>query len=428
MKVRQARPRDTGSVVVRKRKDGSDSYMLKWRTVTKTVTAASRKEAFALLPVFVAEAKAGLVEAERLKARKRAEQPTLAEWVEVFLAQHVSQDPDRLATRTAYRNVLRLYVLPTLGRHRLHEVTSAMIRETLQEQFAKGRSINTIRLACAVLHRLFDAAFEDGYPITNPTPKFSKLKLGEDDNPAERAQKAALTAPEVAALLSACDEPDLKLFAAVLVGCGLRRGECIGLRWRDVDLKAGVLHIRGAAKAVNPGQGESKRVWLGKTKTRSSTRDVAIGPALVALFTAERARQEIAQGQLRGRDSSVRELKSLLPLDACVFPVSPDPADLTQPTDPDAMGRRFKRAAARAGLKTRPHALRHTSISHAIEGGLSLADAAARAGHGSVLTTARTYVHSVSESQRKAALIGDSLLAPAQPPAPEQLPNSGTQT
>jgi integrase len=388
--------------------------MLKWRTVTKTVEAVSRKEAFALLPAFVAEAKAGLVTAERAAARKRELQPTLAEWTETFLAQHVSQDPDRLATRTAYRNVLRLYVLPELGSYRLGEVRMALVREILQEEHRAGRSINTIRLARAVLHRAFDAAIEDGYTDVNPTPKFSKLKLGDGDSAAERAHKAALTAAEVAKLLAACKDPDLKLFAAVLVGCGLRRGECMGLHWRDVDLKDGVLHVRGAAKAVNPGGGERKKVWVGKTKTSSSKRAVAIGPALAALFTAERARQEAVMGQLLGRDPSVRELKSLLPADACVFPEGYSADELKRPSDPDVMCLRLKRAADSAGLKTRAHALRHTSISHAIEGGLSLAEAAARAGHGSVLTTAKTYVHSVSESQRKAALIGDSLLAPEQ--------------
>lgn len=86
------------------------------------------------------------------------------------------------------------------------------------------------------------------------------------------------------------------------------------------------------------------------------------------------------------------------------------------------MSARFVRGAARIGLKASPHWLRHTHLSHAIEAGLSLADTAARAGHSNVLTTARVYVHAVSESQSKAASIGDSLLAPA-PENVERLEN-----
>jgi integrase len=76
-------------------------------------------------------------------------------------------------------------------------------------------------------------------------------------------------------------------------------------------------------------------------------------------------------------------------------------------------------------VKATPHSLRHTAISHAIEGGLGLADVAARAGHSSVSTTARTYVHAVSESQRRAAEIGDSLLT-ATPGSVEPIENGST--
>jgi integrase len=141
-----------------------------------------------------------------------------------------------------------------------------------------------------------------------------------------------------------------------------------------------------------------------------------MGPILVGLFTVERERQEAYQAELLGQDPAVPRIKSLLPADACVFPQDPaTPDGLVSPYDPVNMAARFRRVAVRAGVKAHPHGLRHTHISHSIEGGLSLADTAARAGHSTVMTTARTYVHAVSESQRRAATIGDSLLAPPEP-------------
>jgi integrase len=385
--------------------------MLKWRTHTKTVAVATKAEAKALLPRFIADTRDGVFRREREAAEARAAQPTLEAWCKTFMAQHVSQDPDRLATRSAYANALRLYILPTLGQHRLHEITGPMIRQTMQDHYRAGRAISTLRLAYAVLHRAFEAAIEDNYTTSNPMPKFASLKLGEGVSGADTARKSALTGREVSALLDACGDPDLRLYVAILAGCGLRPGEALGLRWCDLDVEKRELHVRGSAKKGFARPGEVREVWIGKPKTASSTRTLAMGPALVSMFVAERERQEAYQRILLGRDPNVRELKSLLPADACVFPGDlAVPSRLGQPVDPDAMRSRFMRAAARARLKTTPHALRHTHISHAIEGGLSLADAAARAGHSSVMTTARTYVHSVSESQRKAALIGDSLL------------------
>lgn len=411
MSVRQRQSRDAGSVITRKRADGSAAFMLKWRTYTKTVAAGSKAEARAMLPRFIADTRDGVIKREREAAEARAAQPTLEAWCKTFLAQHVSQDHDRMATRAAYANALRLYILPTLGQHRLHEITKAMVRQTMQDQYRAGRSIATLRLAHAVLHRAYEAAIEDGYTASNPLPKFAKLRLGNGESGAETARRSALTGPQVAALLDACHDADLMLYVAILASCGLRPGEALGLHWRDVDLKKGELDVQGSAKKGYARPGEVREVWIGKPKTASSKRTVAIGPALVSLFTAERERQESYQAMLLGRDPNVRALKSLLPADACVFPADlAMPSRLGQPCDPDAMRSRFMRAAARARLKTTPHALRHTHISHAIEGGLSLADTAARAGHSSVMTTAKTYVHSVNESQRKAALIGDSLL------------------
>lgn len=59
------------------------------------------------------------------------------------------------------------------------------------------------------------------------------------------------------------------------------------------------------------------------------------------------------------------------------------------------------------------HWLRHTAISHALAGGTPLADVARRAGHANPAITAAIYTHAVSENERKAAMIGDSLLGPA---------------
>jgi integrase len=398
--------------------------MLKWKTYTRTVEASSKREAMGLLPAFVAEAKSGDIDRKRAAADARDQQPTLRDWSTVFLAQHVSQDPDKLATRRAYAGEVRLHILPVFGDLRLHEITTAKVRQMMQDHRAAGLSIRTIQLAYAVLRRMFDAAIEDGHPIVSPMPKFSKLRLGDAETGAEVAQRSALTLREVAALLAACRDPDVKLYMATMASCGLRPGECLGLRWRDVHVKEGVVHIRGAAKKAYARPGEKAVIWIGKPKTKSSVRTVAMGPVLLAMFAAERERQEAYQAELLGKDPAVSRVKSLLPADACVFPADPtSPAGLVSPYDPVNMAARFRRVAVRAGVKAHPHGLRHTHISHAIEGGLSLADTAARAGHATVLTTARTYVHAVNESQRRAAEIGDILLAPVAPNV-EQLENA----
>jgi len=136
-----------------------------------------------------------------------------------------------------------------------------------------------------------------------------------------------------------------------------------------------------------------------------------LGPEIVAMLADELVRQESYQRILQGQVDGVHGLRSLVSGECCVFPLDPSTAEgMSLPICPANMRNRFSVAAKNAGLETHPHALRHTHLSHAINGGISLADVAKRAGHSSVLTTANTYVHSVSDSQHKAAAIGDDLL------------------
>ena len=417
--MRERRSKGFGSVRERKRKDGTRAFMLKVTIsgldFVRTVSAGSKKDAAKMLPAFVAEIQSGELARKRADAKSLSEQPTLAVWSQIFLAQHVSQDPDRAATRTAYANMLRLYILPALGSHKLAEITAPMIRDTMQELYRRGRAMRTLKLAFAVLHRAFDAAIEDQILKTNPMPRFSKLRLGDAETPADSAKRHALTAPQVSALLQACGEDhSLRVFVSIMASCGLRPGEANGLRWSDVDLKAGALHVRGTAKRVSGIPGEAARVWIGKTKTASSNRTVSMGPALIALFGAERARQEAVQREILGRNPNVRELKSLLNADACVFCADPATAEgQRSPRNPASLSSQFRRATIRAGLRNiSPHWLRHTAISHAIAEGTSLADVSRRAGHANPAITAAVYTHAVSDGERKAAMIGDSLLSP----------------
>ena len=428
--MRERRPKGFGSVTVRTTKGGATTFMLKvtreGRDHYRTVDVGSKSEALARLPSFVAEIQSGAFAAKKVETKKLSEQPTLSEYCPSFLSGHVTLDPDRLATRAAYGNMLRLYILPTLGRHKLSGISGAMVRECLQDMHGRGRAISTIQLAHAALRRLFDAAIDDGLLKENPTPRFSKLRLGDIQSAADSAKRHALSASEVTALRNACgSDVRLRLFVSIMASCGLRPGEANGLYWRNIDLRQNILHVRGSAKKVYGAPGEPAIIWIGKTKTPSSVRSVTMGPILAGELAIERERQEALQRELLGRDPNVRDMKSLLPEDACIFPADPTTAEgLRLPHNPKTFIAQFKRAAKRAGLPhVSPHWLRHTAISHALAAGATLADASKRAGHSNPAITAAIYLHTVSDGEKKAAQIGDSLLAPAKSADVEQIQN-----
>lgn len=419
-------PKGLGSYRIVNRGDGSLALKMKvtvnGQYFAKQIDCPPKRKIEEARAAFVTEVSSGAYAKGKEEKKKLASEATLVEFSPVFLASHVSQDPDRAATRTAYANMMRLYALPALGNQKLSQIKAADIRDFLQGMFKNRRAIGTIKLAYAVLRRCFDAAIDDGYLTQNPMPRFAKLRLGDHDTKADHAKRNALTAAQVTGLLECCGDPDLHLWVAIMASCGLRPGEANGLHWHDVNLTTGELHVRGAAKKVyGPAPGAGSRVWIGKTKTPSSKRVVSMGPMLTGLFAAELERHEAMQRELM--PANVKPARRLVPPDACIFPADPSTADgLRSPCSPDNLSGRFRRAAIRAGLSlVSPHWLRHTAISHAIAAGTPLADASRRAGHKSPAITAAIYTHAVGEGEKKAAEIGDSLLAPSSVAAVEEI-------
>ena len=367
---------------------------------------------------FAAEVHGGAFLKAKIERKKLAAQPTLAEWVPIFLNQHVTQDEDRAGTKKTYADMLRLYVVPTLGNKRLSDIDGPDFRLLFQSLYARGqgKSMSTIQLAYSVVRLCLDSAIDDKLISVNPLPKFRKLKLGDIEKPVQRAKSRALTAGQVPTLLAECAyDPELNLFAHLVFACGLRPGEAGGLRWSDIDLENRIIHVRVIVKKVYGPPGEGSRKWLGKPKTSSSIRDVTFGPALAAAIMWELKRQEAIYRELAGRDPNVKDMRSLVRPDMCVFceDVATE-AGRRSPLSPAAMYGRIKLAAKRAGLSAvSGHWGRHTAISHALAGGAPLADVSKRAGHANPAITAAIYAHAVGEGENKAAMIGDGLLAQA---------------
>lgn len=116
---------------------------------------------------------------------------------------------------------------------------------------AGSLSANTVRLALAPLKLVLATAFEDGVIRVNPaagvrmlTPRATVVVLDEDDE----GPVKAMTEGEASAVLEviAANEKWRRwwLFFVLLLELGLRIGEAVELRWRDVDLDAGTVRVR----------------------------------------------------------------------------------------------------------------------------------------------------------------------------------------
>jgi integrase len=215
-------------------------------------------------------------------------------------------------------------------------------------------------------------------------------------NPGRVAQRPRAKAPEpdppspadAARLLDAAFalDDDWGTLVWLVMTTGMRRGEVCALRLRDVDLDAETIEIR-RNYILHRGVGVEKG-----TKTHQMRR-IALDSETVALLGEHRDR-------VRAR---VEELGGELTGQAFVFSSVRSP-DHSEPYSPHAVSSRYKDMAARLGIETHLHSLRHYSATELLTAGVDLRTVAGRLGHGGGgATTLRVYAAWVAASDRKAA-------------------------
>jgi integrase len=171
-------------------------------------------------------------------------------------------------------------------------------------------------------------------------------------------QRVAISAQEIAAR-AADDAQDGELIR-IAAFAGLRRGELIALKWRDVNLVARKLTVRRTVSGT---------IELTSTKSRRA-RDVPIPNQAEAAFARLCERTDFT-----GPDDYVFVNR------------------LGRRLDPSALRRRYERARDAAGLEPlRFHDLRHTYGSLLVAGGIDLVSVKAVMGHARLSTTER-YLH-----------------------------------
>lgn len=307
------------------------------------------------------------------------------------------------ATRTSYRNQWKNHVIPVIGAVPLREVTVDTIEHFLavltdgdEETDRKPAGAATIDVAFRRLNTALKAAAKRR-PQLIP---FNPCQYVERDA-YEPAEADTWDLKQVRAFLHEAADDRLAVLYRLVLLRGLRRGEGIGLRWRDIDLDAGVIQIRHAITL------DAGVVRFGPVKTKKSRRDISIDPVTVALLKAIKKRQaaeKLAAAEAWG-DPKLGDL-------GLVFAE----ADGAVPY-PNAVSKGWKRIAKAAGLPViKLHDGRHTAATlNGSVGGLNLREVQQLLGHARLNTTGG-YVHVVDDravagAVRIASLV-DSDLAP----------------
>lgn len=306
---------------------------------------------------------------------------TLREFVEGTWLPSLETSTLRESTVEMYRRSVHCYVLPHLGSLRLRDVSPARLASWLEELKATGTGDRTVEIAGICAHKLLKSALDRELIARNPA-----------DNGAVRSArpKPKAKAPTVwstdqtRAFLDS--QRDDRLFALWRLAAmtGLRRGELVGLRWRDVDLDAGAVRVSATRVVVNYSVVDSA------PKTEKSRRTISLDGATVAALRQHRSRQTeemFAIGRQRSDDGYV---------------FTSDPGG--NPYHPDRITRTLAAKARATGLPVvRLHSLRHSHASAAILAGVPLKVVSERLGHSSIAVTSDVYGHVTTAADQAAA-------------------------
>ena len=297
----------------------------------------------------------------------------------------------RASTLASYESVCKTHLIPQLGTIQLQRLTPAQINVLYaklrqpRDGRKHGLSPRSIRYAHTILRRALEDARRWGLVVRNvadladpPSPKATKPPT-----------PTTWTADEVRQFLAAAR--DDRLYAAFLVAAttGMRRGEVLGLHWRDVDLDGAALHVVRTLVLV-----ENKIQWS-TPKTRAGLRRVSLDAATVDALRAHRKRQ--AEERL-------------------LFGAAYQDEDLVfagiagEPIHPTWFVDQFRQIVKHAGVPViRWHDLRHTFATIALSQGVHPRVVQERLGHSDVSVTLGTYSHVSPDLHEQAAGLVASL-------------------
>ena len=211
-------------------------------------------------------------------------------------------------------------------------------------------------------------------------------------NPAEAVDPPRPSRPEIQPpsanavwdLLEAAKETPYHGALVFLAFTGCRRGEDLGLRWTDIDLKNGNAAIVQSLQRVK-GEG----LVFQAPKSTKSRRAISLDSDTIDMLREHRGKQLLRQVELDGAYSD----------QGLVFPGS-----LGGPIDRSVLTRTFEKLVKRIGLTaTRLHDLRHFHATLLLQQGTNPKVVQERLGHSSFAITMDTYSHVAPGLQKQAA-------------------------
>ncbi len=293
---------------------------------------------------------------------------------------------------TSYERMLQLRdrVYPAIGHLRLDKITGRHIQQFVNDLALNGKSKKTGKPLSrkTVVHHLSFISDVFGYAV----------KMGMlNDNPCrnvtvpkgEKKEKEIYTVDEIEQLFKLLETAPLKYrtFFTLALYSGFRRGELLGLEWKDNDWKNGVISVRRTSNYT-----AEKRIYTDTTKTKKSQRSQKFPPVVMDLLRAYKTEQDEERTKLGSK---------WIDYDRLFVKYDGSPMNNNTPYF------WFKEFCKENNFRFCDiHSMRHFYATALINEGVDPATVSGALGHSVVSTTTSIYCHVFQEAQAKA---GDAI-------------------
>jgi integrase len=298
---------------------------------------------------------------------------TLAEWLELWLAACRAEVSPK--THERYAEIVRCYLVPALGSIRLQRLTPSDIQRGYAG-FTRTPSPRTRRHIHRILKSALARAVEQRALPRNPADALKRLPK------VEPKPITVLTVEQSTHLLKAINHTNVYWPVLIALATGMRRGEIVALRWKNVDLEQGLVRVVGSLEQTRKGGLRFKATKTEKARAVTLPRFAA---EELRRWKREQAEGLLALGVRQGGESLV-----CARLDG-------------QPKKPDSLTNEFLCLVRKAGIpRVRFHDLRHSHATQLLASGVHPKIVQERLGHSTITLTLDLYSH-VSETMQSDA-------------------------
>jgi integrase len=320
------------------------------------------------------------------RAESPSDESTVGEYLEQWLAH--AKGRVRATTYEGYESLVRLHAAPALGEIPLRSLHPLDVQRLYADLLGTPRvggrvlSSSTVRNLHRVLVVAFRCAVRWGIMQSNP------VTAAQGPRP-RRPELAVIDRSLAARILQTARGTAVELPCAVALATGMRRGEILALRWRDMD--------QGYATAQVTRTLQVSRGSLSfEPPTTPRSRRAVILPAFLRPYLA-RQREDQA-GRRNAAPGHWNDLDLVV-----------DSGD-GSPVNPDTLSSGWVRFLRANGLPpVRFHDLRHAHATFMLLKGIHPKVVSERLGHSSVGITLDTYSHVLPSMQTEAARAIDEL-------------------